>query len=868
MVVEFWTIRNCSGKPSNTCCIDLSLKSINSRVLLLEVTMSAMIHRQTFLVLLLCLPLRFNPSLAFSLKRCTVDPSFPVFVVECVSRGLRTVPDDVPQEAVTLVLSQNLITEINRTDFSSLANLRFLQIQNNLISRVEDGAFSGLGLIQLDMGSNRLSSLTDGMFQGLENLTYLSLEKNVIAYISPLAFQPLISLEKLTMNYNDINQIAAIAPILQLPNIQQLLIGSNGLTSFDSDELYLNESNVRLLFLTGTELMRFSLKRDVFPHLQDLHITTAANFEWDVQNTTFLRNLTSISLEASDISREMLRKMLKSTESLQELSMGYMEEKDVFDIACQLPGLTSLEMIANSFLSINETVLLPCSQLLRLDLSGNNMEGLSDFAFRSMKQLEKLNLNENFLKKVPPAIRGLETLATLDLSTNFISELGCSDFLNLTSLMTLNLKQNRISIVDGSVFKDLTNLRDLNIGDNEIHRLNSFSNVNLQKLESLDLHNNKLMQLKTNNFMHLSALKTLDVESDRRYAIHGGAFNGLDNLQTLSVTPFIYDKMIFQHVNLTRLESLRLHLTSVYITKSSNSEDEQQISDFPSLKNLIMESYDGQQLVPPNGTLLKGLKTLEYFTAIRLFIDPLHPHTFNGTPVLKSLQITGSNLREIDPELFQPIPKLQVLNLAQNRLSSLDFLVEVQLPTLSWLLLSSNQLSVINVTVFQSLPALIYLDLMDNPFVCDCSNAAFVQWVKTNNQTQVANAYQYDCSFPPAKQGTKLLDMDAESCRTDVNFFCFVSSTCLVVLTLFVPFTYHFLRWQLAYAYYLFLAFLYDSRRRKKADHLHYDAFISYNVHDEAWVYGKMLPVLEGEQGFRLCLHHRDFQPASVCLTS
>ncbi|XP_018537426.2 toll-like receptor 13, partial [Lates calcarifer] len=28
-----------------------------------------------------------------------------------------------------------------------------------------------------------------------------------------------------------------------------------------------------------------------------------------------------------------------------------------------------------------------------------------------------------------------------------------------------------------------------------------------------------------------------------------------------------------------------------------------------------------------------------------------------------------------------------------------------------------------------------------------------------------------------------------------------------------------------------------------------------------AWVYRELLPVLEGQQGWRLCLHHRDFEP-------
>ncbi|KAM4725647.1 toll-like receptor 13 [Anableps anableps] len=67
--------------------------------------------------------------------------------------------------------------------------------------------------------------------------------------------------------------------------------------------------------------------------------------------------------------------------------------------------------------------------------------------------------------------------------------------------------------------------------------------------------------------------------------------------------------------------------------------------------------------------------------------------------------------------------------------------------------------------------------------------------------------------------------------------------------------------WHLTYTFHLFLAFLYDSRKRKKGDPHRFDAFVSYNVHDEDWVYSEMLPVLEGQQGWRLCLHHRDFQP-------
>ncbi|KAF1380964.1 hypothetical protein PFLUV_G00169520 [Perca fluviatilis] len=239
----------------------------------------------------------------------------------------------------------------------------------------------------------------------------------------------------------------------------------------------------------------------------------------------------------------------------------------------------------------------------------------------------------------------------------------------------------------------------------------------------------------------------------------------------------------------------------------------------------------------------------------------LHPDTFKHTPRLKVLQIINSNLSHLTPELFWQIPNLQKLDLSNNKFRYLDFLGGANLLTLRWLKLNGNELSVINETALQCLPALTYLDLNNNPLTCECSNIGFKQWVQSNNQTQVVNGHQYTCAFPVSQKGNKFLDIDTSSCCIDAGFFCFVFSTCLVLFTLLASFIYHFLRWHLTYAYYLFLALVYDKRRGRKGSPHHYDAFVSYNVYDEAWVYEEMLPVLEGEQGWRLCLHHRDFEP-------
>ncbi|CAK6982290.1 toll-like receptor 13 isoform X1, partial [Scomber scombrus] len=820
-------------------------------------------RRSFFLFLFLLLP--FNPSLSYSLKNCTVEYSADVsdVSVSCTDRELTAVPDDIPKTAQLLELSTNQILRINQTDLRGLSKLVVFWMQLNSLSHIDDGAFADLvELTELDISYNALTNLTDNMFQGLTKLLSLSVNRNDIAYISPLAFQPLINLQKVDLGDNELHIITDIVPILQLSSLIELDIAINRFTTFESDDLHLNISNLRTLQFNLNPLRKFSITKDVFPHLEYVDLSKCSvGFEWNVTDKMFLRSLTSLLLSGTEISFETYSTMLQSAESVEYLWLSYTAEwfdKGLIDIACQIPALTSLDLTFNDIHILNDTLLQPCSKITELALVGNVMTHLSEDSLKPLTQLVELHLHHNFLPGVPFAVRGLSSLAVLTLGYNDIGELSCSDFLNLTSLMQLFLNNNRISRIRGCVFQELKNLRLLHIQENPIYSLDDTFKVSLKSLRILNMHRNDLKELHEGNFENLSFLLNLDLESRSIYQVENGTFEGLDHLQTLVLTPYSLNTDMFR--GLPHLERLTLTLPNFLNSVSHQLPKEPPFLNVPSLRKLIIQNnnkYDW--VIPPD--LLRGLNSLEHFAAVNFFAGPPHPDTFTYTPHLISLQITNSNVSYPEPELVRSIPNLQSLDLSKNKLRSLDFLAHADLPALSWLKLSENELTVINETVFRSLPALTYLDLLGNPFTCDCSNVGFIQWLISNNQTQVVNAYQYTCSFPPSKQGSKLLDFDIQSCWMDVNFFCFISSTCLVVLTLLTSFIYHFLRWQLTYGFYLFLAFLYDSKKRKKEAPNCYDAFISYNVRDEAWVYQEMLPVLEGEQGWRLCLHHRDFQP-------
>ncbi|MEQ2209260.1 hypothetical protein XENOCAPTIV_027522, partial [Xenoophorus captivus] len=366
------------------------------------------------------------------------------------------------------------------------------------------------------------------------------------------------------------------------------------------------------------------------------------------------------------------------------------------------------------------------------------------------------------------------------------------------------------------------------------------------KLEILDISNNSIRMIPPGYFQGLQTLKQLNMEVN--YLGNFDDFMGLGNLQNLTI--YMSTRGIFRSphsYNCKNVPQLKLLKSLTVIYKTDKYHD-------PCVMNTV------------SMFLLKMMENLEIFRAVNICIGLIFGNIFRFNPQLKSLTIAESNVSYLNTTFFHPIPNLQTLEISKSKIKSLDFLVHANLSSLKYLSLTDNEITVVDETIIQSLPSLTYLDLSNNLLNCECSNAAFIHWLKTNNQTQVVNAHQYTCSFPMEQRGSLFLDFDIQSCWDDSSFFYFIFNTCLVVLTLFTSFVHHFLRWHLTYTFQLFLAFVYDTRKRRNMDPHQFDAFVSYNVHDEDWVYREMLPVLEGKQGWRLCLHHRDFQPGKLCV--
>uniref|UniRef100_A0A3Q2DLR1 Toll-like receptor 13 n=1 Tax=Cyprinodon variegatus TaxID=28743 RepID=A0A3Q2DLR1_CYPVA len=783
---------------------------------------------------------------AFSLKNCTIlyqENTSPDLSLDCAKMKFVTIPDYIPKNVTSLQLGENLLINITRNDFNDIKKLSYLNLTLNEITYVDQGSFINLGLLDtLHMARNRLTNLTNNMFNGLSNLRVLVLSSNNIQYIHKYAFEGLTSLQTLDIIHNRLQEIVEILPILRLPQLLTLNLKFNTITK---NTKYFNQnfsSCLKELEVSGPALKLLSITATICPHLQTIELSLpSSKGKWDLTDNRLLKNITKLYAESEAMSLKGIQTVLENIARLDHLVFDTVDDwiKDGIlpSSVCKTPTLKKLS-ITRTHVDNFTIGLASCSQLRELDLEDNYMHELSKGSMQSMKQLQSLNLAYNMLTKVPHDIRCLFSLEILKLCYNDIAGLSCDDFLNNTHLKELYLNNNRISKLEKCVTKNLDNLKVLDLSNNQLKTFEDTFKVSLHKLEALDISHNPIKYLDTDEFQHLKSLKDLKVET--YLFVNVPYFSGLESLENLVV-----------YLN-----------TNTYL-KSLQSNNDKASAKIKTQKHLTLIGSSNYELMPFHviKEMLKAYENVETFSVFNIYINDLDVETFELNLQLKSLTLSSMDLLYFNSTLLLPLPNLQNLDLSKSKLRSLDFLVQANLSALRSLKLTDNEITVISETVFQSLPSLRLLDLDNNPFLCECSNAGFIHWVLTNPQTQVVKAHQYKCFSPVVKQESLLLDFDIQSCRQDIGFPYFISTTFLVVFTLFASLFYKFLRWHISYTFHRFLALLYDSKMRKKEDPHRFDAFVSYNVHDEDWVYRELLPELEGEQGWRLCLHHRDFQP-------
>ncbi|MEE6479668.1 hypothetical protein FKM82_012325 [Ascaphus truei] len=816
---------------------------------------------------------------SYSLPDCEVHKVKDQQVkVLCFHMDLSRFPAQLPKKTTNLDISHNNIELLQKVDFHNITLLQIMNASANQIHHIEKGAFQKLGALQLlNLSSNRLDALTTGMFEGLQNLSTLLLADNYMATIEPGAFSNLPTLKILDLSSNRLYTLQAMSSIFQIRSLDEIYIRNNSLQFFSTRDILNASATLHAIDASRSPFSSISFITNALQNLTSLDISFSGRLQpvlWHIQEPCFLRGLKRLNMEGILMKPTALSSVIQnlSCTSLEEINIGYLNLTDsdslIHQICSRHPKVKILYLQGNNYTGFKLDTFQNCTFLKLLNLSYNMFQHVPAHTFQHLSSLQQLSLANNLLTVLPHNLSHLTSLKSIDLGFNHLSEVFLNDSMSYSKLKHLSLIGNEISKFSSSS-QSVWNLQDLRLGDNFLLDIVGSFSASLKMLQNLELRKNKLSLITSNTFKNLVSLKCLNLVDNQISAIHPGAFNGLENLQTLllgsnKITSQVFQKNTFQGLG----SLLELQLFSNYIAYDSSEEiDNPPFHLLTSLKILTLNSQGskGMQNLPVN--VFIGLVSLEKVHTGNLAISSLDPRTFSYTPQLKELDLSNNPLQRLDPQLLQPLYNLTELHINQMHLESLDFLIESKNFNLFLLRAAGNQLNMFTCEQLKNLPSLGFLDLRSNPLTCSCDNQWFIDWALQDMNTQVLHFYQYTCAYPPSSKGKKLFTFNIKSCGLDSCAFILFLSTTLFISNLLISLTvWHFWRWQVVYAYYILLAFLYDRKHQERKHKYQYDAFISYNCHDEEWVFSQLVSNLEENYGRKLCLHHRDFEPGKAIL--
>lgn len=807
----------------------------------------------------------------YGFRKCT-QYAFDIHHVFCIRKKITNLTDaisDIPGYTTHLNLTHNSVQVLPPHSFANLPALVDLRLEWNSISKIGERAFWGLSnLTLLNLIENKIRSVMD-VFQGLSNLETLLLSNNKISHIHINAFIPLVKLRHLSLSQNFITNFSNILDAVQhLPRLEYLDLTNNSI-------IFLDQSPRTLLSLTHLSLQKNKLSELDFSALSLPNLTTldvSQNGQKAIQNVYVetLPQLSSLNLSGTVVTLDTI--LPKHLQNLRAVDLSNWEPKHAhlnLSRMCwlfrNLPLLEALVFQKSTIDAEGVRHLANCTRLLSLDLSlSTHLVQLSGSEFVAMPSLQELNVKMSQLTLVRNSTwSSLQNLTFLDLSHNTFTWLPDFAFSPLKSLQHLSLSQNPITEINNMTFKGLYSLKELNLAYCWIVTIDRHSFTQLPNLESLDLGGNNIRTLKCRTFNPLKKLRILILSQNRLQIIEKQAFYGLTDLSHLDLT---YNSLLGLATDflsaLERLEILNLSFNRITYESTKTLT----FPPFRKLKYLKHLNLEGQvhgiQVVPVN--FFQGLDALQELLLGKnplVFLDHLQLDPLRN---LTKLDISGTQAGDrslyLNTSLFKKLKKLKVLHLENNNLESLTPGMFSGLESLQVFSLRFNSLNVINQSHLENLKSLMYFDLYGNKLQCNCDNLWFKNWSTTTATVHIPYLRSYPCQQPNSQ--SLLVDFDDALCNFDLGKIYFICSFSLVLTTMVFSWLSAKITSSLWYGLYIFRAW-YVAKWHRNAKEFVYDAFVSFSATDEQWVYEELVPALEesGQPTFKLCLHHRDFEP-------
>ncbi|KAJ8025760.1 Slit-like 2 protein [Holothuria leucospilota] len=351
-------------------------------------------------------------------EECSCDGT----TVDCSNRELLSFPESIPTYTTELRMNGNELTRISNDGiFHNLPKLKRLDLRENRISSIEEGAFDGAGTVaELLLTSNELTKLPDQAFRGLKNLRILILRENRLTCITNETFVGLKSVRDLSLYDNSLTSIMPQA-FENLRSLHTLNLMNNPLNC-NCHLSWLPE------FIKSRQVETGNLRCNAPSPVRDRVIADLQADHFSCNNDDF-----SSCEPAPDCPRECacMNTVVRCS------------RKELIVPPQNIPlEATELYLDANMLTTI-PSGLERLKSLDTLDLSRNRISILPENAFANMSSLSTLLLNANQIGCIPPGtFTGLHQLRILSLYDNNISTIPEGSFSDMGSLTHIALGLN------------------------------------------------------------------------------------------------------------------------------------------------------------------------------------------------------------------------------------------------------------------------------------------------------------------------------------------------------------------------------------------------------------------------------------------
>ncbi|KAJ8718096.1 hypothetical protein PYW07_006026 [Mythimna separata] len=342
-----------------------------------------------------------------------------------------------------LDLSMNRIVIIEQYSLP-LNNLQYFNIENNRLSGViEKNVFSPAKYLRfLNLSNFNITKIDDSAFVDLPVLARLNLSNNNIETIEPNNFRGVDNMYSLDLSHNNLTQLTFNKSIWT-NNLKALYLNNNKLTNIS--KLFENTCRLSYLDISNNDIADLTaLGADIFPNLTGLHIANNKIKNFNNPRTNSLTTLIDLGLSSNEIN---------------DINLSYYKE------------LMSVDLSNNKLFYLNSTLFRNNEYLQSLDVSRNNITDVPPGTFQFMKNLKLVNLSSNYLTKLRfGSLKGLHKTELLDLSKNYIEVLDVDVFHECEEMKTLIIDYNRIKTFDVErlILMSLRKLRTLSLGGNPI----------------------------------------------------------------------------------------------------------------------------------------------------------------------------------------------------------------------------------------------------------------------------------------------------------------------------------------------------------------------------------------------------------------